>query len=296
MALQPVLRSDRARMRRRLLRPWCWCGAVATSLLVWLTAPAGAHPQADAEGDRLIQASQAVTAASPSFEIRQTLEQRAVVVVDGKRVDAPKTAPQVSLIEVDLAHDLMRLTTHEPGGREVIAIRRGGRVAIKLGSELWQVPAGPYVAVTAQLVNPFACPLPVPGPGSPRWQVTATEGQGDEAVVIVQTVADSAVRFAEGRMKEGLNAVFPDPAARPKLEVLSYTARHWIRKKDHRRLKVVQDSREKMTMPQPNGAAIVLDTTAITTAVYSRYGEVQVVVPEAALRILDATAAPERKP
>lgn len=280
--------------------PVWWRGTIATSFVVtgvaWAPGSTSARALIDMDGDRLVQASHSAVAASPSFEIRQTLEQRAAVLVAGKLVDTPKTPLQVSLIEVDQAHDLMRLTAREPGGRDITAIRRGSQVAIQLGSEPWQVPNGSYATIAKQLANPFACPLPVPGLDSPRWEIVTTEGQGDDTTIIVRTAADSAVGFAQKQMTEGLNSLFPDPGTRPTIQVLDYVSRQWIRKKDNRRLKVVQASRQRMTLRQPNGAATVLGVTATTTAVYGRYGEVRIVVPEQARHILATAGAPDSIP
>jgi hypothetical protein len=56
---------------------------------------------------------------------------------------------------------------------------------------------------------------------------------------------------------------------------------------DNRRMRVEQTSHQNMTMP--GIAKTVIDVTAKTTAVYTRYDKVQIDVPEEARRILDAS-------
>jgi hypothetical protein len=219
-------------------------------------------------------------------EIEQTVEQNARLFVDGKASGAAQTTKQTSVIEIDAGKKLVRMTTKDAGGKDVIVVRKGKRIAMKVGSDPWTTPQGPYARMGDQLANPFACPLPEPGDErSPRWKVVGPERLDGKETTVIGTVGDTAKSYALERMREGIASIFPDAAARPTIEVLAYKARHWIGKKDDRRLRVEQTSHQKMTMP--GGAKVVIDMSAKTTAVYRRYDQVEIQVPEEARRILD---------
>ncbi len=180
----------------------------------------------------------------------------------------------------------MRLTQKDEDGKDLIVLRKGDRLAMKIGSGPWTAPHGRYAQMGKQLANPFACPLPKPGDArSPKWKLVGPERLDGHAAIVIETVGDSANRYAEERMREGIASVFPDAAARPTIEVLAYKARHWIGKSDHRRLRVEQTSHQRMKMPGTGQA--VIDTTSKTIAVYRRYDQVQIAVPEKARQILD---------
>ena len=262
-------------------------GIVFVFSFSWFLLPSHFIPQQASQADRWIRESHEAILKQPSFEITQTVEQKAAPIIEGKPTTTVQTSRQVTHIEVDMTHGLTRLTTREPTGRDVAVLRRGNNVALKLGKEPWQPPSGPYAKIGAQLANPFACPLPKPGANSPHWVTAGIERNKNEAILIVCTEGNSAVAYAEERIKEGITSAFPDEASRPKVEVLSYTSRHWIRKQDKRRLKAVQEAHQIMTMTRPDGSAIVIDITATTTAAYSRFGQVNIVVPPEARRILD---------
>jgi hypothetical protein len=62
------------------------------------------------------------------------------------------------------------------------------------------------------------------------------------------------------------------------VSVISYVSTHWISKKDMRRLKVVQEAHQTMSIPQPNGESFQLDINATTTADNSQFGSVKISV------------------
>ncbi len=259
--------------------------AAACGLLI--VTPARSIPP-DAAADKLIETSHAAIAALPSFEIKQTVEQKAALVLNGKPAGPENGSKQVSTIEVDTVHGLARLTAKNPDGWELVALRSGSSVALKLGANGWEKPSGQYANIKDQLVNPFACPLPKPGAASPHWEFAGSEKLGEDETIIVRTVGDSAVAYAQARMNEAMESLVPDKAQRPQMKVSSYQSRHWIRKKDNRRLKVVQEFKNQMTIPQPGGDPLTMNVTGITTAEYSKFGQVNISIPPEARPILDA--------
>jgi hypothetical protein len=241
--------------------------------------------RAEDRAEKILRASQDCVAAR-SVEIRQTVEQTARLLVEGKESGAAQTTKQTSVIEIDAGKKLVRMTTKDQNGKDLIVLRKGKRIAMKVGSDPWRAPKGAEARLGDQLANPFACPLPKPGEeNSPKWTVVGSERLDEKETTVIETVGDSANRYAQERMREGIASVFPDAAARPTIEVLAYKSRHWIGKKDDRRLRVEQTSHQKMTMP--GGAKIVIDSSAKTIAVYSRYDKVEIQVPDEARPILD---------
>jgi hypothetical protein len=219
--------------------------------------------------------------AAHSVEIEQTVEQTARLLVDGKPSGAAQTTKQTSVIEIDAGKKLVRMTTKDAGGKELIVLRKGKRIAMKAGSGPWTAPKGPEARLGDQLANPFACPLPRAGDeNSPKWKIAGSERLDGKETTAIETVGDTANKYALERMREGIAAIFPDADARPTIEVLAYKARHWIGEKDDRRLRVEQTSHQKMTMP--GGAKAVIDMSGKTIAVYRRYDQVEIRVPEEA--------------
>jgi hypothetical protein len=262
------------------------CKWVSASLALALVASGLPLSRASAEdrAEQILRASQDCVAAR-SVEIRQTVEQTTRVLVDGKPVGAEQTTKQTSVFEIDADKKLVRMTTKDSNGKDAVVLRQGKRVAMKIGAGPWTAPTGMYARIGDQLGNPFACPLPKAGDKhSPAWRVVGAERLDGTEATVIETVGDTANQYALGRMREGLASVFPDAAARPSLEVLAYRSRHWIGARDNRRLRVEQTSREKMTMP--GGGKIVLDASTKSTAVYSRYGQVEIQLPEEARPIL----------
>jgi hypothetical protein len=241
--------------------------------------------RAEDSAEQILKASQDCVA-DRSVEIQQTVEQTARLLVDGKPLDAAQTTKQTSVIEIDADTKLVRMTTKDQSGKELVVIRKGKSVAMKIGSGPWTAPKGQYARIGDQLANPFACPLPKPGEEhSPKWTVVGPERLDGQETTVIETVGDTANKYAQERMREGIASVFPDAAARPAIEVLAYKSRHWIGKKYDRRLRVEQTSHQKMTMPGAGKA--VIDISAKTIAVYRRYDKVAIPVPEEACRILD---------
>jgi hypothetical protein len=221
---------------------------------------------------------------SRSFEREETVEQKSrLLMADKTPLDLP-SSKQTSVIEVDAANLLVRLTTKDQG-KDLLVIRKGNSVAMKLGSGSWTKPQGPYARLGDQLANPFACPLPKRGgKQSPKWRIVGREVLNGQETTVIETVRDTANRYAEERMREGIVSMFPDADTRPAIEVLDYKSRHWIGK-DNRRLRVEQTSHTKMTMP--GTPKMVIDGTAKTTSVYNRYDKVEIQMPEEARSILE---------
>jgi hypothetical protein len=223
--------------------------------------------------------------AAHSVEIQQTAEQAAFVLVEGKPQEASQTTKQISVIEIDVGNNLVRLTTRDQG-KEIVVMRKGKNIAIKIGSGPWTRPQGPYARIGDQLANPFACPLPKDEKHSPKWKIVGCEQLDGKEATVIETIGDTANKYAQERMREGIESCFSDAGARPTIEVSAYKSRHWIGKNDYCRLRVEQTSHQKMTMP--GGGKTVIDISAKTTAVYSRYDKTEIQVPEEARSILDS--------
>lgn len=239
---------------------------------------------ADDQAEQLLKASHDYVA-TRSVEIQQTVEQTTRISMDGKPAGDARTTKQSSLIEIDAGKQIMRLTTKDQSGKELVVIRQGKNIAMKIGSEPWTAPQGQYARIGDQLANPFACPLPQSGKEqSPRWTVVGPEVLDGKETTVIETVGDTANAYAQERIREGMATMFPEAASRPAIEVLAYKSRHWIETKDNRRLRVDQTSRQQMTMT--GGLKAVIDITARTTAIYGRYDDVKIQVPKEARLIL----------
>jgi len=246
--------------------------------------PEDSVPEAEHKAEQILRASHDYVAAR-SVEIQQTVEQTARVLVDGKPVGSEQVTKQTSRIEIDADKGVVRMTMKDQSGEDVVVIRKGDRIAMKIGSGPWTAPKGPYARMGDQLANPFACPLPKPGQEhSPRWTIVGDERQGGQEMTVIKTVGDTANKYAQERMRDGIASIFSDASARPTIEVVTYESRHWIGKTDDRRQRVEQTSHHKMTMP--GAAKTVIDVVAKTTAIYRRYNDIDIDVPEEARRIL----------
>jgi hypothetical protein len=269
------------------------CKSVLGTLVIVLVLAGLSLAPATAEDspEEIIKTAHACVAGH-SVELRQTVEQTSRLLFPGQPPVEIPTTKQTSVIEIDTANRLIRMTTKD-GGKEVVVIRKEKDLAMKTGAGPWTKPTGPYARMAAQLANPFACPLPTAGDRqSPKWRIVDHELLDGRKTTVIETIGNTANKFALERMREGLVAAFPDRAARPTIEVLSYKSRHWIGKDDQHPLRVEQTSHEKMTMPGAD--KIIIDMTMKTTTVYRRYDHVQIKVPEEARRILTDSVTPEK--
>jgi hypothetical protein len=246
--------------------------------------PKDSVPEAKDKAEQILRASHDHVAAR-SVEIQQTVEQTAHVLVDGKPLGSAQATKQTSSIEIDADKGLVRMTMNDQSGKDLVVIRKGDHVAMKIGSDPWTAPKGPYARIGDQLANPFACPLPKPGlEHSPRWTIVGDERLDGQEITVIKTVGDTANKYAQERMREGIASIFPDASARPSIEVVTYESRHWIGKADDRRQRVEQTSHQKMTMP--GVPKTVIDVVGKTTSTYRRYNRIDIDVPEEARRIL----------
>ena len=242
--------------------------------------PKESVPEAEQRAEQILRSSHEYVAAR-SVEIQQIVEQTARVLVDDKPQGSPQATKQTCCIEIDAGKGLVRMTTKDQSGKDLVVIRKGDRIAMKIGSDPWATPTGPYARIGDQLANPFACPLPKPGmQHSPRWTIVGTELIDGQEMTVIKTVADTANKYAEERMRDGIVSIFPDASDRPTIEVVSYESRHWIGKADDRRHCVKQASHQKMTLP--GVAKTVVDIVGETTANYRRYNGIDIDVPQAA--------------
>jgi hypothetical protein len=267
-----------------------WKNVLAMPVMVLALSEASLAPaRAEDSAEEVLRSAHAFVAAH-SVQLRQTAEQTGRLLVPGKPpVDIP-TKKQTSVIEIDNANKVIRMTTKDLG-KALVVIRTEKGIAMKIGAEPWAKPAGRYASMAAQLANPFACPLPTPGASqSPKWTVVGRDLVDGKKTTVIETVGDTANKYALERMRDGLAAVFPDSAARPTIEVVSYKSRNWIGRDDQRLLRVEQTGHQKMTMPGSD--KVIIDMVMKTTTVYGRYDLVQIQVPEEARGILDLPRAP----
>lgn len=272
-------------MNRRIIRL-----AIGASMSVLMAVASIATVDADETtkventAEKILRASHDYVAVR-SFEIKQMVEQTARVLADGKPSDSVQTTKQTSTIEVDADKGLVRMTMKDPSGKDLIVIRKGSRIAMKIGSEPWTAPKGPYARIGDQLGNPFACPLLKHGQeNSPKWTIVGDEHLDGQEMTVIKTVGDTANKYAQERMRDGIASIFPDASTRPAIEVVTYESRHWIGKADNSRQQVEQTSHHKMTMP--GAEKTVIDVVGKTTATYGRYNKIDITVPEEARRIL----------
>jgi hypothetical protein len=246
--------------------------------------PRDSVPAAEERAEQILRASHDYVAAR-SVEIQQTVEQTARVLVDGNPLGSAQAIKQTSSIEIDADKGLVRMTTKDQSGKDVVVIRKGRHIAIKIGSDPWTEPRGPYARIGDQLADPFACPFPKPGlEHSPKWTIVGDERLDGQEMTVIKTVGDTANKYAEERMRDGIASIFPDAAARPTIEVMTYESRHWIGKAEDRRQRVEQTSHHKMTMP--GAPKTVIDVVGTTASIYGRYDRIDIDVPEEARRIL----------
>jgi hypothetical protein len=248
------------------------------------TKPKDSVPAAEDKAAQILRVSHDYVAAH-SVEIQQTVEQTARVLVDGKPLGSTQATKQTSIIEIDADKGLVRMTMKDQSGKDLVVIRKGDHIAIKIGSDPWTAPKGPYARIGDQLANPFVCPLPMPGmEHSPKWTIVGNERLDGQEMTVIKTVGDTANKYAQERIRDGIASIFPDASARPTIEVVTYESRHWIGKADDRRHRVEQTSHQKMTMP--GVAKAVIDVVGKTTAIYRRYNRIDIDVPEETRRIL----------
>ncbi len=246
--------------------------------------PKNSVPEANDKAEQILRASHDYVA-TRSVEIQQTAEQTAIILVDGKPMGSPQVMKQTSSIEIDADKGLIRMTMKDQSGKDLVVIRKGDHIAMKIGSDPWTAPKGPYARLGDQLANPFACPLPKPGlENSPRWTIVGDERLDGQEMTVIKTVGDTANKYAQERMRDGIASIFPDASSRPTIDVVTYESRHWIAKADDRRQRVEQTSHHRMTMP--GAAKTVIDVIGQTTAFYRRYNRIDIDVPEEARRIL----------
>ena len=246
--------------------------------------------RAEEEADRLIRASRDFVISAASVEICQAVEQTVTVTIDGKVVAPERAQTQTSNIEIDAKAGVVRMVTKDTQGQNLAVIRDDDRVAVKIGDNPWQHPSGPYANLAKNLARPFACELPGPGEESPRWRIVGTEKRGESEVTVIESEEGTGLALAERLMNQGFVARFPDPTTRPQVKVEAYTSRHWVGKQDNRRHQVVQTSRYNVSMLRPDGKTVTTDVRMKTTAVYRRYGEVTIEIPDEARAILTATS------
>ena len=96
-------------------------------------------PKADDKAEQILRASHDYLAAR-SVEIEQTIEQTVRVLVDGKPMGSEQATKQTSPIEIDANKGLVRMITKDQSGKDLVVIRKGDRIAMKIGLEPWTAP------------------------------------------------------------------------------------------------------------------------------------------------------------
>src|SRR5438132_632796 len=89
--------------------------------------------RAEDKAEQILKASHDYVAAR-SVEIQQAVEQISTVLVDGKPSGPSQTTRQTSIIEIDAGKMLVRMTAQDQSGKDLVVLRKGDRIAIKIGS------------------------------------------------------------------------------------------------------------------------------------------------------------------
>jgi|GEM_PF-5814740 len=196
-----------------------------------------------------------------------------------------KPQTNVMTIEIDRLKYLARQTgTFE--GKELVMLKQGEKVAMKLGTGAWEIPTGPFKEMAGDMGNLFVCEIETPEKKetTPTWKLMNTELLDGIEVFVIETEGNTAVPLAQERMASGIAKTFPgNPDQRPTVKVLEYSSKHWISKTDYRRLKTLQISKYQMTIVSPNGEHLIKQSS-IATSEYS-YDNVKIEIPEAVARI-----------
>lgn len=86
-------------------------------------------------------------------------EQSASLFLGDRKIEQPMKSE--TKIEIDWENDLVRLWGQQ-NGQEVVMIKHGKRMAMKLDSAPWQVPDGAYETMAKDLGNLFVCERETP--------------------------------------------------------------------------------------------------------------------------------------
>jgi len=236
--------------------------------------------RAELTGRELLDKAQDRTAAAPQIRRVDTSEM-AVIGADGQKMAVQKN---VVTIEIDLAKHLARQTS-TAFGQELIMIKRGDKAAMKLGSGPWQLPAGQYEQIAKDMGNLFVCEIETPEDKSnaPDWKITGSETIDGREMTIIESAGDSAIPLAQMRITKSMAKAIADPAQRPTVKVLHYSAKHWIDKSDFSHRRAIQQSRLQLTMPGGK-IQMIQDMTARSE---SSYEKLEIEIPPEAREILE---------
>ena len=252
--------------------------------LVLFSVPALAEPSAP----ELLDKARDYVASAPAIQRVDTREQSTVTIIGEIRIE-PKPQTTVMTIEIDRPKQLIRQTsTFE--GQETVMLKQGEHAAMKRGKGPWKIPTGLHAQVAKDMGNLGVCNILVPETkeNAPTWKVVGTELlDGDEAFVI-ESEGNTLVPLAQERMAKGLAKGFSgDPAERPSVKVLEYSAKHWISTSDYRHLQAVQISKVEASLAPVGGVQRLTEQSTKVTSRY-RYDQVTIEIPEGAEKILSS--------
>jgi hypothetical protein len=255
---------------------------VLTLGLVLLSVPARAEPSAR----ELLDKARDYVASAPAIGRVDTTEQSTVTIIGESRIE-PKPQTTVLTIEIDRPKQLVRQTsTFE--GQETVMLKQGANAAMKRGKGPWKIPTGRHAQMAKDMGNLGVCEIAAPETkeNAPSWKVVGTELlDGDEAFVI-ESEGNTLVPLAQERMAQGLAKGFSgDPAERPSVKVLEYSAKHWISTSDYRHLQAVQISKVEASLAPTGGVQRLIEQSTKATSRY-RYDKVTIEIPDAAQKIL----------
>lgn len=241
---------------------------------------------ADQSGRAWLDKSADFAASAPAFRRVDTSEQSVVAILGQERV---KQAPQtnVVIIEIEMSKNLARETTRFQG-KELIMLKQGEKAAMKLGDGPWEIPTALFTNMARDMGKLFVCEIETPETkaNAPAWKVAGTEFLGGQEALLIESEGNTAVPIARARMAKAMAKAFAgDPAQRPSVKVLEYSARHWISKTDYRHLQAVQVSKVEMSISLPEGRQQLMEQSSKTTSKYC-YDDVRIEIPEEARRIL----------
>lgn len=213
-------------------------------------------------------------------------EQSASLFLGDRKIEQPMKSE--TKIEIDWENDLVRLWGQQ-NGQEVVMIKHGKRMAMKLDSAPWQVPDGAYETMAKDLGNLFVCERETPESrgNAPQWRIVGTESLNGIEAIVIESEGNSAVAIAEARMNKGFEKGFSAIGSRerPSGKVLAYSSKLWIAKSSYRPLQTIQTPKYQMSMPLGDGKEQTIDISGKNTSIYS-YVKVTINVPEEAKKLL----------
>lgn len=218
-----------------------------------------------------------------AVEIEQTGEMTVRRIVDGTPAPTgfPMPVPK-SLSRIDPVHSICELTTAGADGKQVIVLRKGKAVAMKIGSGPWGPPGGPYAQMGAALANPFVCPKRTAGERR-EWRAAGADTVEGREATVLESVGDWPLAAAQAAAAAVPKAMREQAGG--ELKMTAYAIRLWVAKSDGRLLQ--QEKTVRQTLTRTDGESV--EMTQRTLQVFRRFG-ITIDIPPEAQAALDAPA------